>query len=304
MLDTSGQFPLPGFGPAPEPEFVVFHDESGTYGGKEERWLFHGMLILPSSKVSAVARELLEVRQKENFYDEVHFVDLGKSLQAPKTKCAKGWMDIFRSLVLNSGYYYCLAVDTNSPEFQAHRFPQPYIAYNYFARVTLVSAFSWFFKATPQLSFRVVSDYKHRHVNDNFCTYLPRAVVSAIEAKRLLKPGRYPILRSSVPRVDALHNAYRNLVGLDLQNALEILQLSDLITSGIAQAIKSSSSLRAKQMVGNFLSGVLEDARREPWLQTQAWHRRLSVSAFPSAMGQFFDPNLEITNRNQEKLPF
>lgn len=202
----------------------------------------------------------------------------------------QGVARVFFSELLEHTTYYCLCVDTESPCFDFERFGDAYQAYNRFVRMAYDSAIPWFFSGARHISVRMFSDKKDRPLDDNFATYLPRAVVESNERKQAFAPDRYPELTLRSDRVtDIDSDPAKNT---DSSMDCELTQLTDLLTSAIGQALTGSSGLLAKLSLGELVAEWVDDVRRPPWLQSKDVHRRFNVSCFPSPDGRFYQPEL------------
>lgn len=286
----------------PEVAFNVYHDESGNYvpaGG--DRWLFHGVLFVPVDKQSEAFAALQQVRQDTEYYEEVHYTKIRGHPAGPKARCAKGWLNLYARHLSDFCFFHCLAIDTCSPSFEHGRFGEPHHAYNRFARMAIEGAIAWSLKTHERVALRFHSDAKFRQEGDNFATYIPRETCASIAEKRRNRPSAYPEVRLLYPEVIALDSDPRK-VDQDLSAECELIQLVDLLTSNVAQALTARSDQKAKVALAEMVAQWIEDTRKPPWLQTEELHRRFSVSCFPDAQGQFYNPSLAVRNRNQPAL--
>lgn len=292
------------FLPPPEITFNCYHDESGTYaphatnGG--EQWLFHGILLVPQQKQPDLLAQLQAVRQQTNYFGEVHYKNLRKPA-GPLAACTKGWLQCYLNNAQHC-YYHCLAINTHSPQFDHSRFSEPYHCYNYYARTAIVGAVSWslarYHKHTVTL--RIFSDPKRRAVDDNFAAYIPAEVGRSIQQKKQAKPAKYPTL--AITESVCMVSSNPAEAEADLKDASEFVQLVDLLTSNIAQAIKSSSNRKGKINLALRISDWIDDTRKPPWLQSKELHRRFSVSCFPDESGNFYDAALPVKEKTQPML--
>ena len=288
--------------PPAEAAFNVYHDESGFYRpGSGSRWLLHGVLFVPASQQTQIVTLLQQIRQENAYFDEIHFVNLRRSVYGPKPQCARQWLQTFVSEIASRCYYYCLAVDTQSSGFQAERFPEPYHVYNYFARTAIIAGIAWSLSNYERVALRLHSDKKARAAGDNFATYLPRQVSQEIASRRAKRPAAYPQTRMLAPNVVPI-GSNPAWAADEQKEACELIQLVDLVTSGFRQALTADSGQRAKVVLAELIARWVEDTRRPPWLQTEELHRRFSVSCFPNRHGDFHDPALAIQQINQLSL--
>jgi len=281
-------------GEIPEVAFAVYHDESGTYKrGGGDRWLLHGILLVPAINQGKTFSLLQEVRSQTAYWEEVHYVKLRKHMRGPKGRCATGWLNAYASRLSDFCFYYCLAIDTKSPSFEHDRFSSPYHVYNRFALMALVSAIAWSLKQHQRIALKLHSDAKSRAEGDNFAGYIPKELLRTIEKKRSKKPNSYP-------KIELLHhqvmliNSNPARTPDKMQEECEFTQLADLLTSAIAQAITGKSGQKAKICLAETVGRWIEDTRKAPWLQTRDLHRRFSVSCFPDENGRFYNRELAV----------
>lgn len=287
----------------PETVFHVFHDESGTYvPNAGDRWLLHSVLLVRASRQADVFAALQEVRKRTEYFGEIHYSDFRKSAGGHKCRCATGWLDVYARQLSDFCYYHCLAVDTRSPGFQPNRFGKPHHVYNYFARVAVVGSIAWSLKPYQRVALKFYSDAKFRQEGDNFATYLPCEVYNQIKEKRQQNRGEYPEIRLVQPEVVPIVSDPDG-VRPELRQECEIIQLVDLVTGSIGQALTDRSEQRAKIALAEILAHWIEDTRKPPWLQTEDLHRRFSVSCFPDSRGEFYNLPLAIMSRDQLPLP-
>lgn len=286
----------------PEIAFHVFHDESGTYvPGAGDRWLLHGVLFVPEARQNEVFAALQDVRQKTRYYEEVHYQKLRQSITGPKAQCATGWLRLYVGQFSDFCFYHCLAVDTHSSGFQHDCFREPHHVYNYFARVAIVGGITWSLKRYQRVALKFFSHAKSRRDGDNFTTYIPREVRKRINERRLREPAEYPEISLLHTEVILVVSDPAN-VSPELCQECELIQLVDLMTSNITQAITDRSDQKAKIALAEMVAGWIEDTRKPPWLQSDDLHRRFSLSCFPDEKGRFFNPALAAAERNQLPL--
>ena len=71
--------------PDPEVRYRIFHDESGNYvPGGGDRWLVHGVLLVPFVYLSKALSILTEIRKTTGYLNELHFAGLRMSASGPK----------------------------------------------------------------------------------------------------------------------------------------------------------------------------------------------------------------------------
>lgn len=59
--------------------FTVYHDESGTFGNT--KWVYTGLFWINNKYIAEICKDLAEVREKENYYGEIHFKEFQKSFE-------------------------------------------------------------------------------------------------------------------------------------------------------------------------------------------------------------------------------
>lgn len=292
------------FLPPSEITFNCYHDESGTYapnasnGG--EQWLFHGVLLVPQLRQTELVTQLQVVRQQSNHFGELHYRNLRKT-SGPIAACTKGWLQTYLNFSQHC-YYHCLAINTHSPQFDHSRFSEPYYCYNYYARTAIVGAIAWSLTGyqAHTVNLQIFSDPKRRSSGDNFAHYVPSEVQRSIQQKKLAKPAKYPTL--SIAEEVCLVTSNPQQVDESRREECELVQLADLLTSNVAQAIKSSSDQKGKIALALQISEWIDDTRKPPWLQTNELHRRFSISCFPDEKGNFYDAALSVKEKTQPML--
>jgi hypothetical protein len=308
---TPRQLTMFGVPAEPETTFHIYHDESGTFVPRtadtpmntdpNHRWLVHGVLFIPTHRIPATITLLQQARDATKHTGEVHFVGLRRTVKGTLAQCTQHWLDLYLTQLSEWCHFHALAVDTFSAGFRHEKFRQAHIAYNYWAKVAMIAGISWSLKAYPRVAVRFFSDRKYRKHIDNFRTYIPKEVAKSIAQKRVQKPLHYPKLRLLDHEV-ALTTSDPSYATPDTYADTELIQLVDLLTSGIVQALSLRSQQRAKVVMGEILADWIEDTRLPPWLQSQDLHRHFSLSCFPNRKGEFHDPNLATSNRKQLTL--
>jgi len=296
------QITMFGVDPTPEYEFDIYHDESGTYHvSSGDRWLLHGVLFVPSRKKSDVVNDLKQIRDDTRYYGEVHYVKLGKSTKGSKAQCAKRWLQAYVSRFSDKVFYHCLAVDTHSNGFDHQRFGKAYYVYNYFAKTAVLGGIAWSLKDYNKVAIHIYSDKKSRQKGNNFSDYVPKELLRSVTDKRRKKPSSYPELRLLHPTVTLIDSDPTKNPPAFIEDS-ELIQLVDLLTSSIAQALSATSGRRAKVMLGEIVADWIMDTRKPPWLQSKELHRRFSLSCFPDEKGRFYTPGLKIVEKKQKTL--
>jgi len=282
--------------------FNVYHDESGSYVPRAgDRWLLHGILLVAQRKQAELLMVLEDARQQSGYYEELHYHKLLDSIAGPKAQCAADWLRLYVGQFSDTCFCHCLAVDTQSAGFDHGRFGEPHHAYNRFARMAIEGAIAWSLKPYARVALKFHSDAKSRKEGDNFAEYVPREVCRSINEKRQKRPAAYPEIRLLHPDVILVDSDPSLVVG-ELREECECIQLVDLLTGSIGQALTGRSGKRAKVALGEIVARWIEDSRQPPWLQSEDLHRRFSVSCFPNEQGHFYNPVLAATSKDQPSL--
>jgi len=264
MLPTVEQPTLDGLPGPDEVAFDAYHDESGNFGppGGGDRWLLHGLLFVPEAHKTKILESLTSIREREKYWNELHFVNLRQADRGPKANCARGWLDYYFRSLAEYCPFYCRAVDTASPAFDRNRFPTRSHAYNRFAKMAFDSAIPWSLKQQPKVALRILSDAKTRSQADKFETYVPREVLETNLLKHCRKPSSYPSIRLVSETVIMVDSDPCRYSGPRIE--CEMIQMVDLITSAIAQALTGRSGQKAKILLGEIVADWVDDTRRPP----------------------------------------
>ena len=160
-----------GVDPDPEVRYLIFHDESGSYvPGGGDRWLVHGVLLVPFVYLARCLSILGEVRKTTGFQNELHFASLRKSATGPKGSCVAGWLDAYARILSDRCAFHVLAVDTRSSGFDQSKYSDPHYVYNSFARTAIVGAIAWSLKDESRVAVSICSHERRRKASDNFAT--------------------------------------------------------------------------------------------------------------------------------------
>ncbi|MCJ7530073.1 MAG: hypothetical protein MUO64_03455 [Anaerolineales bacterium] len=279
-----------------EGTFSIFHDESGI-DAAHDRFQLHGALIVPQQKFQNTLEELIKVRH--DYQGRVHFVSLRDNTENPKAKIASDWLKLFIGELSNYCFYKCLIVDRNSPAFDETRFTKAYHLYNFTALLAIFSGIVWSLKQYDGISLSIFSEEASRAEEDNFVTYLPRELINKAEKKK----SGFP--KITVPDMKViLVNGDPRKVQPELAGQCELIQLTDVITSAVSQAINAKATQQVKIDLGKMVADWIKDTRLPPWLQAKKLHRRFSVSCFPDVNGNFYDVHLSISAKDQLKFDF
>jgi len=275
--------------------FCVYHDESGT-DTTHDRFQLHGALLVDRAHWPQALEALAGAR---GGYDgRIHFVDLRDNARSPKAKVAAEWVRLYFGDLSRYCAYKCMIADTQAPGFNAARFPKPFHLYNHTALLAIFGGIIWSLKPYDEVELALFSESITRPADDPFAVYLPRELA---RRSRRRKPGAGPRIRVSAASVALVPGDPRQIAP-ELRGHCEFIQLTDLITGAVAQALNAQASQRVKLDLGAIAAGWIEDSRRPPWHQQHDLHRRFSVSCYPDAKGGFYDVPLGIAGRGQMRL--
>jgi hypothetical protein len=275
--------------------FCVYHDESGT-DRTHARFQLHGALLVDQARWAAARAALAAARQ--GYAGRLHFVELRDNARNPKARIAAAWLRLYLGELSQYCFYKCMIADTQAPAFDPARFPQPYHLYNHTALLAVFGAVTWSLTQYDDVELALYSERLSRAAADRFTTDLPREL---LRRARRRKPGARP--RLSVPAAEvALVPGDPRQAAPELQGHCEFIQLTDVLTGAVAQALNAQAAQRVKLDLGQLAAAWIEDARQPPWRQRQHLHRRFSVSCFPNAQGGFYNVPLGIATRGQMRL--
>ena len=299
MPPQGQQLPLDAFGaPAGKAgRFNVYHDESGT-DTMHDRFQLHGALLVAAHGGQWARAGAALAAARRGYTGRIHFVELRDNARSPKARIAADWLRLYFGELAGYCFYKCMIADTRAPAFNPARFPKAFHLYNHTATLAVFGGIVWSLKAYDEVALELYSEGITRPDEDNFCTYLPDELV---RRARRRKPGAGP--RVTVPggRVTLVPGDPRQAEP-ELAGHCEFIQLTDLLTGAVAQALNAPATQQVKLDLGQMAAGWIEDARRPPWHQQHDLHRRFSVSCFPDARGGFYDVPLAIEGRGQLKL--
>jgi len=278
------------FGERIEPTDVcVFHDESGDYG--HSPWVFTGLLWVRKKDVSSVIEGLHAVRQRENYWREIHFNALPKSFEGqygPKARVARGWFEKWSGELANKTWFNVLAVQRNHPKYEHKRFTKDFHAYNRFTAMALKAGLAWHFKNHSHVRLWMYSDNKTRRPGgmlgdgietDNFEDYITHKL--AQDTASYKGP---PVSLGALPEcLDFPGDPAR------VRPEHELLCLCDVLLGSVAGVVFPNSKYPTKQWFAKQIAGFIQDVRKKPKEQQMGLHRRFSVSYFPSKDGLIYN---------------
>jgi hypothetical protein len=265
----------------------IYHDESGT-DIAHERFQLHGALMVPTSRLQSALQILKTAR---NGYDgQIHFVDLRDNSSSPKAAVAAEWLRLFFTELSNYCFYKCMVVDMHSSAFDKKRFLKPNLLYNNTALLAIFSGLAWSFKKFRKVTLSIFSEAIDRAKEDNFETYIPKELIH-----RAQKSKRCPEIIIPSMRV-LLVNGNPRKVETNLSEHCEFIQLTDLITGAVSQALNAKASQEIKIDLGKLTLLPL-------CMKNNRLHRRFSISCYPNDQGAFYDVYLT-TSMPKEQLKF
>ena len=288
---TTKPVQLSVFGVSPEKigSFNVYHDESGT-DLAHDRFQLHGTLIVPTSKFQSALQLLQNAR---NGYDgQIHFVKLRDNTNSPMSLVAAKWLNLFFNEISNYCFYKCLIVDMHSPNFDKEKFSTPQLLYNHTALLSVYGGITWSLGKYDRVTLFIFSEKMTRASNDNFEVYLPQEL-----ARRAGNNNKCPQVIVPLEKVKLIIGNPRK-VEPSLAEHCEYIQLVDILTGAVSQAINAKASQQIKIDLGNLIADWIGDTRLPPWLQENRLHRRFSVSCY-DGNSKFYDVQLGILSKNQ-----
>ena len=294
------QLPLLADLPPKSGTFYVYHDESGV-DQRHDRFQLHGALFVPAGRWQRALAALTLARG--SYAGRLHFVELRDKGRGHKAAVARAWFNLFLGQLAQDCYYKCMIADTQSPAFQPERFAQPYQLYNYTAALAVFGGLVWSLRHYDGVRLRVFSEFRTRPRDDDFASALPREVARRAALKRRRSPGACPEVLAPIGLVRTIAGDPAR-VPADLAGHCEFIQLTDLLTGAVAQALNARAQQRVKLDLAAVTAGLIEDTRRPPWRQDKHLHRRFSVSCFPNARGGFYNVPLGISARGQPPLEY
>ena len=282
-------------------EWWIFHDESGIFGNTKDKWVVIGLLFVQKEKANEIYRRLLEYRIQETCFSKIHFADIQKDFEGKhnaKARIAKMWFIEGRAYLGNGVKYYAIAINQKHPKFEWKRFSERFHAYNRFTALALKSAFAWLFSYVEEIAVRIFSDKKidrpkselKKLKSDNFHQYLSYRI--ATDTSSIYKGPQVKLLcpvESLVFPKDKF--SHKNLPPPEL----EFLQLSDLFTSSIREALAPKSRRETKQWFALEIAKIIQDIQKKRREQKFNLHREFGISYFPDQHGSFYqDEHLKI----------
>lgn len=274
-------------------KFNVYHDESGT-NITQTRFQLHGVLFVPDTKLQETLKLLRDARN--GYKGRIHFKELRDNSSSLRSKVATEWLKLFFNCISTNCFYKCMILDMGQPASDRSRLPKPSIIYNGTARSAIFSGIVWSLKEYDKVTLSVYSEAITRTKEDNFEEYIPRELIKRAKGNKNCPNIIIPSTRVVLVNGDPLK------VESALSEHCEFIQLTDLITGAVNQAINANASQKIKIGLGSLVATWINDTRLLPWLQTKELHRRFSVSCRPIDKDKFYDVELQILLKDQLKF--
>ena len=239
-------------------------------------------------------------RSRGDYKGQIHFAELRDNSRNKRGDAAWNWINTYFNELADICPYKCIIADRTSTRPSITRYRKPSQLYNYAAKLAVRGGIAWSFKNFDALVLTIYSERRTLAADDNFASYLPREIGGKPNSPSSTKRGAPEVALASqeVQMIDGDPGR----VAPENKGHCEFIQLTDLLTSAIHQAINASAQQVIKIDVGKFVAQWIDDTRRPTWTQSLGLHRHFSVSCFPGPDGGFYDVPLGIENRNQMKL--
>jgi hypothetical protein len=246
------------------------------------------------AKFQATAQLLQSARK--GYGGRIHFVDLRDKGRNQKAVVAASWLNVFFTDIVNYCAYKCMVVDMGSPAFEKSRLLTPNLLYNNTALLAVYSGVTWSLSKYDEVTLSIYSERLTRAKDDNFEDYLPQELVRRSKTNKaccdvLIPSAKVTLVNGDPRKVDP-----------SLTDHCEFIQLTDVITGAIGEAINAKATNEVKLNLGDEIASWIGDTRLPPWLQQKQLHRRFSVSCYPNHKGEFYDVQLARSLPDQPKF--
>lgn len=217
----------------------IYHDESEI---KKRGYLLIGLVYVPQHKLDHVYKSLQRVRDKYEYYGEIHFRKLNGKPNHPKSlkeKVAIEWMDTYVDTLYTHINFSALIVDQKSPSFMRERFKQNFHIYNRFTALAIKAGIKKFYSTYPEVKLKIYSDKKDRKTSptgellDNFDKYVPFRVWMDSILEKLYKQRAVPRIHFHSSPLVLIDSSERSPDG-------ELIQLTDMLLGSLKQVIEPS----------------------------------------------------------------
>ncbi len=257
----------------------IYHDES-----QGEGWFAIGLLWVDPEDAATIVSDLISVRRRTEYWNEIHFADL--SDYAPKRDTARDWVRLATRRHCARCWFNILAVDTTNPKYQGRRFDEDWQMYNRFTGMALWSGYRRF-KLGP-LDIDYVSDAKDRTPSDNFEEYLEyrfwkdQALVGDVLSRKAFGYSlQLAKSRVRVRTVQVRDNRSEGTADTDE----ELLQLCDLILGASCQTLTAASTSPSRTIKPELARKMMKVYRP---LYGHEWFHHFTISCFPDDTGGFY----------------
>lgn len=247
----------------------VYHDESGT---NQSPLLLHGTLFVPDSHRKAAVEALSEAR--DGFVGEIHFQKLRDS-HMQRARVAQAWLRLYALQLSEHLFFKCLVVDKNSAYYHSMKAQHQSYPYNHSAMLTVWGGVALFYRQYDYLQFSIYSDKRDVSGDDKFTEYVPREVSLRSRNKRS-SGGNCPNASTIRPHVVMIDSDPRKVEAVHRDHC-EFIQLTDLITSAIAQAINADASNEIKKVAAQTVAEWVQDTNLPSWMQDMNLYQRFSA---------------------------
>ncbi len=217
----------------------VYHDESEI---KKKGYLLIGLVYMPQHKLNYVYETLHKVRDKYEYYGEIHFRKLNGKPNHPKSlkeKVAIEWMDKYLDTLHRNVKFSALIVDQKSPSFMRGNFKENFHIYNRFTALAIKAGIKKFYSNYPEITLKIYSDSKDRKTSptgellDNFDKYVPFRVWMDSILEKLNRRIAIPKIRFEKDPLVLVNSSEKSPDG-------ELIQLTDLLLGSLKQVIEPS----------------------------------------------------------------
>lgn len=284
-------------GPEYRKKYFVYHDESGT--DHQKKFELHGALFIPASKINQVYQSLL---LKRGDYDgQIHYSDLRDKSSSKSKSVAQEWMKTYFQELVDSCPYKCFVIEFGSPHLRSQHKHDMNQLYNFGSEQAIYGGLCWFFANIKEIELSIYYEIISKPNDDNLQEYLLDLL-----ANKSRKNFKCPVVY--IPEMK-FHTLSGNPKKVNQEERIhcEFLQLTDLLTGSINNALTASASQEVKNELSLDAARYIEDVKLVPWFQEHNLHRKFSVSIYPDKNGRVFAPILEVNNlkNNQymRKLP-
>jgi len=274
-------------------EYYVFHDESGTFDAIPG-FFIHGFLIVPKREIQRISDTNMRIREKFDFWSTFHFVSGNRAVRA--------YLDAYFNSLFRFSYYTALAVNKSSESYNKHVFIRPFLAYNRFALMGLLSAFRYRFARCvfSKLIIDILAEKRKVPRGDNYQTYLPKRFFDTFVNRTYKRTDISPKIEVGciVTQLD-MRVGFGDRAEQD-QPYFACLELTDVLTSAVGQAFNRTSATGKKLRMGEEIAKVVLDTEKPPWAQVFDLFKRFDVWGFPNERNGIYDSLYPVLSKKTE----